>query len=261
MIRRPLVPRPWRALASLLVSLSLLSGCAPAYWKGLQGTDFTDRSVAVVTTVAPPPLFFSDSDEEIDLDEEEGEDGPGWLGTVLKIGTDIYRGHQESGVAFRLDSASRQVDLPPRIADRVLAGGAEVLGARATDASGAADYHLEVRVDEWGIGTDDWESNPYFTVRATVLLLDGPTGIEVWRGEVEERDDISGTIFDQGTILGNVFTGRALGDLTTEEISRALEELADYTGDRLVVTLRQDLARARQEDARQSGERGRRGPT
>jgi hypothetical protein len=244
MSRRPPIRalRPGLAAAALL--LSSISGCG-GHWKGLRGLDFTDRSVAVVTAEAPPPMFFVDEREGVDLREPEG----GLLGAIFQVGSGIYRGYQEYGVALRLDSASRMVDLPPRIAERVLQRGSVVLGARPEDDPRSADYQLEARVEHWGIVSESLDSEPYFTIKATLHLFEGPTGVELWEREVEEEDDIDSIGFAPGTVLGNLVAGGSLADLTTEDIARALEQLADYTGDRLVVRLREDLARARREDA------------
>lgn len=229
-------------LPSLLLLLALATtACGPKHWEGLRGMDFRERTVAVVATSQPAPLFFSDVDEDIDGGREQGT-----LGRVLRVGSVLYRGYQEHGVAERLDSARARVDLPGRMADRLLERGALALGGRPHPSSAEADYHLEIRLRHWGIGTDDWASNPYFFVDATLFLFERSTGREVWRGEVMEEDDLGGGLFSAGTVLGDISTGRTLGNLTTDEIVRALEELSDFTADRLVDVLRDDLARARQ---------------
>lgn len=227
--------------SSALAFVALTAACGPKHWEGLRGMDFRERTVAVVPTNQPAPLFFSDVDEEIDGGAEQST-----LGRVLRVGSVLYRGYQEHGVAQRLDSAQTRVDLPARMADRILERSALALGAGPHPSAADADYHLEIRLRRWGIGTDDWSSNPYFVVEATLFLFEGGTGREVWRGEVEERDDLGGGFFSSGTILGDVSAGRTLSDLTTDEIAQALEELSDFTADRLIDVLRDDLARARQ---------------
>ncbi len=135
------------------------------------------------------------------------------MGRLLKAGTVLYRGYQEHGVAERLDSARSRVDLPARMSGRLLERGAAALGATPSGPhSDEADYHLEIRLHRWGIGTDDWASNPYFLVEATLFLFERSTGREVWRGEVEEKDDLGGGLFSAGTVLGDVSTGRTLPD-------------------------------------------------
>lgn len=228
-------------LTSVLAFVTVTPACGPKHWEGLRGMDFRERTVAVVSTNQPAPLFFSDVDEEIDGGAEQST-----LGRVLRAGSVLYRGYQERGVAEKLDSARNRVDLPARMAGRLLDRGATALGAAPRESSAEADYHLEIRLRRWGIGTEDWSSTPYFVVEATLFLFERETGREVWRGEVEERDDLGSGFFSAGTILGDVSTGRTLGNLTTDEIVQALEELSDFTADRLAQVLRDDLARARQ---------------
>lgn len=236
--------RPLLLAAPLGLLVLFVTACGPAHWKGLQGMHFAERTVAAVPTAQPAPLFFSDIDEEID----DGGGGRSTVSRLLKAGTVLYRGYQEHGVAERLDSARSRVDLPARMSERLLERGAAALGASPGGPDSAeADYHLEIRLHRWGIGTDDWASNPYFLVEATLFLFERSTGREVWRGEVEEKDDLGGGLFSAGTVLGDVSTGRTLSNLTTDEIVTALEELSDYTADRLVQVLRDDLARARRQ--------------
>lgn len=212
----------------------LLGACASA--GRLAEYDFNDRTVAVVAMVPPRPHV--DSGDDVDL---TGLSAPQAL---LKVGTGIYKEVQAGRLRARMDSAGTRLDVADRISGTLLGSAARSLGARAVDDASEADFHLEVRVEEYGVSAPEWDSEARFRLKARLLLLDRE-GREVWKAKVDENEELSDSWFLPGSPATDVWTGQALGRLTVDEIVRAFESVADHTAYRLTDKLRAGMAKAR----------------
>ena len=138
-----------------------------------------------------------------------------------------------------------RVDVAGLMGDRVLARSARLLRARPLDSSSDADFELEIRVRDYGIRADAWDAQADFFIRAEVLLLENATGSLVWKAGVEARDPINPNSWREGGALGNLITAQALASLSVEEMESALENLAVYSADRVIMELEEGLDRAR----------------
>ena len=225
------------ARAPLLLLLLAAGGCASA--GHLAEYDFQDRAVGVVTVAPPHPDVFTDEDFWV---------GGGSLFEVaVRVAAGIVREAEADRARARLDSAVAVVDVAERMSARVLEQGARQLRARPVEVASDADFEIELRVRRYGIEADSWSDQAYFVIDADVLLLDGETGREIWKTDVDERDPVgSGAV---GTTLpdavGGAVTAAELASLSVADMRRALESLADYCADRTVEKLRQGLEKAR----------------
>ncbi len=220
---------------SFLVAL-VLSQAACASAGRIGEYDFRDRTVAVVAVIPPRP--YVDTGGDVDLT------GMNAVGALLKIGTSVYKESQAGTLRERLDSARTHVDLADRIAGGVLERSARYLGANAIDSSRDADFHIEVQVEEYGVNAREWEDGARFHLKARLLLLDRD-GREVWEGRVDENEPVNTSWFRAGSAGADVVTGRALGQLTVDELVDALNAIADHSGFRLTEKLREGIEKAR----------------
>ena len=228
---------PWAfaAAGTLLLSL-LVSGCVSLAGR-LGEFDFRDRKLAVVTTAPPSPEVFT----EDFWDSEER----GWFRTLLRIGSEIARDVQANRAREKMEAAAQNVDVSALVADRALEQGARILRARPVGSVQEADFELEVRVKHYGIRANSWDAHADFFVDAEVFLFDSDTGDRIWKAGVDVREPINPSRWGWGGTAGNLITAQSLARLSVEEIERALEELAQFTADRVADRLAHGLEEAR----------------
>lgn len=203
--------------------VSPLSGCASS--GRLKEFDFRERGLAVVTIAPPDPRVFTD-------DFIAAEDRS-WFENLVRFGGRVARDAQAEEAGEKLARASEEVDVAGLMSDRVLERSARLLRARPLTSVEGADFELEVRVKEYGIRADSWDSSADFYIQAEVLLLDSQTGNRIWKEGVDARDPISSGSWAAGGPLGDLVTAQALGSLSVEEMKDALADLAIYSADRI----------------------------
>ena len=215
----------------LVVPLVLLAGCASS--NRLNEFNFRGAGLAVVTVAPPHPQVFTQ--------DFYGPEDRGWLRSLLRIGSEMARDAQAERAGEKLAEASEEVDVAGLMADR----SARLLRARAVESVTEADFELEVRVQEYGIRADSWDSHADFFIHAEVLLLESSTGSRIWKESVEARDPINPGSWSSGGALGNLITAQALGRLSVAEMKEALEDLAVYSADHITSGLEEGLDRSR----------------
>lgn len=219
------------SIASLAVCALALAGCGAKHRLGEY--DFRGSTLAVVTIAPPHPEVLSGSNFET-----EGGGTP--LQTVLRVSSEIAREASFRQFRARLDSAATSVDVSRRLSDRALQNASRHLRATPVTGSQTGDHELEIRIRRYGIVANSWTTTAYFSIDAEVLLLDGATGRRIWSTRVQGRDPVGSNAGIDDRSVGNVVTALSLANMSTSEIERALESLADYAADRVV----EKLARA-----------------
>lgn len=222
---------------SLLVLTLLATGCAST--GRLAEYDFRDRSLAVVNIAPPAPRI--DTGEDLEIDPHD------WGATAARVGAGIVKEGLAEGARARLDSASHALDTGARLSARLLALASRELRVRPTEVLEEADFELEVRIREYGIEADDWDSQARLYLRAEVRLMDPVTAGEIWAASVDESEALNEQAWgaSPGGPLSSIITGGALARLSVDEMERTLAALADYAADRVADKLRKGLARAR----------------
>ncbi len=164
---------------------------------------------------------------------------------VISIGGKIARELAAAGARERLDAACSNVDISGRLAERASARAARFLRVELTENESDADFGLEVRIRDYGIDAEEWESAAHFFVDAEVILFDALDGREIWSSHVRERDAIAPHVFGGAGAVRNIVTAAALSGLSEEDMALALEGLADFAGDRISERLRESLEKTR----------------
>lgn len=220
-----------RAGSLLLASVVLLAGCRST--GRLAEYQFPGSTVAVSFGRAPRPEVLT---------------GPYFLDpprsaveAIIRAGTTIAKEIEASEARDKLDAAADQVDVVARLADRTLERAALHLRSRPVENTDDADFIFDVMLREYGIDAEDWNAAAHFYVEAEVFLIDGRDGTQIWKSKIKSRDRIMPAIFGPGTVVRDVVTAAVLANLSVEEISRALERLADYSADRITGRLRDAL--------------------
>lgn len=223
---------------TLVAALAALTLAACSNKQRLGEYDYRGRTLAVATIAPPHPEVFSgasfahvDADDPIEL--------------VLRAGSEAVREVSAQKAREKLDRVARDVDVSGRMSGRMLENAARHLRAvPVTDPR--ADYELEVRIRQYGIVAASWTADAYFTLDATVTLLDGATGRRIWRTNVRARDPVRVAVVGVGDrSVTNVITAARLAGMSDDEIRRALESLADFAADAVVTSLARGLDDAR----------------
>lgn len=237
---RPDRIRPTGA-AILIAAVPLLSACSHAQHLGEY--DFRGRTISAATIAPAQPEVLSGMRLHVDPDDP--------VRAVLRVSTEIAREATAQDVRSRLDRAASAVDVPARMSERVLRDGARQLRATPVamptgSARSGSDFEIEVRIRRYGIVASSWTAAAYFLVDADVAILDGPTGRRIWKQHVRATDPVRPVVLSSpDRSVGNAVTAIALASMSTEEIQRELELLADFAADRVTRSLADGLEDAR----------------
>ena len=228
---------PFRLALAGLVAVAA-SGCGTSH--ALHEVAVEDRPVAIAAAIPPAPRVQSGHPAEGGINPYDP------IGSAVRVGTAIQKRRQARGAQARLDSVVARVDVADRIARQVLAQTAQTLRfAPAPQLDGAA-YVLDLRIIDYALVADSFEGDTYFVLEGEILFLDGQTGREYWRMDLREREVLDGTVFGLPAALGNIVTGRALANLTPEQMATGLARLADDTARRIADRFEDDYRGSRE---------------
>jgi hypothetical protein len=225
-----------RIITSILI-LALFAGTACSSKQRLREYDFRGRSLGLVTFGPAHPEVLGGMALRVDADDP--------LESLVRIGSEAAREVQAQRVRPKLTEAASRVDVRGRIGQRTLEHGARHLRATPVAGTHAVDYELEIRIRRYGIVAASWTAPAYFLVDAEMTLLDGGTGRRIWRTRLRQRDPVQPFAVAGNRNVTNVVTAVALANMSTQEIERALELLADYAADHMVARLARGLDAAR----------------
>ena len=222
------------ALAALFVATS---GCGPS--NRLREVSLDRQRVAVTAAIPPAPRVQAGSPAEAGIDLRDP------VGSAVRVGTSVGKRRRARRAQARLDSVVARVDVADRVARQVLAGAATALRFAPATRPSTADYVIDLRIEDYALVADSFEGATFFILLGEVRLLDAATGAELWRTRLREREVLDRTLFWMPASVGNVLTGRALANLTAEEMARGLAQLSDFAARRIVDRLAEDYRRSR----------------
>jgi hypothetical protein len=217
-----------RAGVLTLLALGAL-GCGKHY---LNQYDFSQKSLALVF-IDPPEPELRHGWYNVDL-------GHNAVQTVVGAGAKVAKEVEARRASARLDSASRDVDISRRLAQRTLERTSRYLGTRIVDSPNGADYVLELNMRSFGI---DARSNhaTYLYTRAEAVLLDRATGREIWSEDVRGSDRLTPFVVGTANVPSAIFTAATLHTVTVEDFRAALDQLVALTADAITSELREKL--------------------
>lgn len=222
---RRLPSTPYRLAVIMAGTALVASNCSNKQRLGQY--EYGGRTLALVTVGPPHPEVFQDLALYLDWDNP--------MVTAISVGSEVAREVQANRIRARLDSAAMRMNVSERMADRTLGNAARHLRVTPAEEGASADYELEVRVRRYGIVASSWGEAAHFMVDVDMILLDGATGRRIWKTRVRERDAIMPAVLAiAGRPVTNVVTAIQLATMSTAEIERALESLADYAADRML---------------------------
>jgi hypothetical protein len=222
------------ARAALLIPVVLLA-CSSKQRLGQY--DYRNRSLGMVSIAPAYPEVLGGAALRVDPNRP--------LDTLLRVGSEIAREIQKHQIRPRLDSAAVAVDVDARLSARLLDNAARHLRAVPVPDARTSDYELEVRIRRYGIVASAWTAPAYFLIDADMTLLDGSTGRRIWRGRVRERDAVRPFAATGSRTVSNTVSAIALANMSVDDISRQLENLADYAANTMSVFFARSLDQAR----------------
>jgi hypothetical protein len=211
--------------------LLLASGCR--HTNRLADYDFREGALAIETTIPSRPGVFTSDFFFYDRGRP--------MRFFMKLGATIIKESEAEQARVRMDSANARVDVAGILHDRIHERAAGYLNAEPVDRLDDADYLLDVRIRSYGIDAEAWDASAYFKLEAEVLLIDRRGRRLIWETEFEETEPISPAFFGPHGAIKNVITAGALAGLT--EMTVALEQLAEFSADRITRRLQRDLYR------------------
>ncbi len=229
--------------AALLATAALASGCGTSHRLGEVSLD--GRRVAVTAAIPPAPRVQAGSPLESGIDPYDP------IGTAVRIGTAGAKRRAARRAQARLDSVVATVDVADRVARQALAGSARALGFGTAARPETADFVLDLRIADYALVADSFEGAVFFVLAGEARLLDARTGAPLWTAELSEREVVDRALFGLPVAVGNVITGRALSDLSAEEMATGLGRLADLAAERIVGRLVRDYNGSRDDYRKQ----------
>lgn len=228
----------------MLHRLILLALVVPVWGCGasnrLDEIALENRRVAVTAAIPPAPRVQAGSPLESGIDVYDP------IGTAVRVGTSIDKRRQARRAQVRLDSVVARVDIADRIARQSLAGAAAALRFLPATRPEESDFVLDLRIGDYGLVADSFEGATYFVLTGEVRLLSAGTGEVLWDARLAEREVVDRALFGLLPVsVGNVVTGRALANLSVQEMATGLGRLADLTAQRVTERLARDYVRSR----------------
>ena len=229
-------------LALLLLPLAALSACGPSH--RLADVSLDGQRVAVAASIPPSPRVQAGSPAETAIDLYDP------IGSAVRVGTSASKARAARAAQVRLDSVVARVDVSDRIARQVLAGSARALQFAPAQRPSDAGYLIDLRVVDYALVADSFDGDVFFVLQGDVTLSDPSTGRVFWHTELAEREVLDGTFFVLPAAIGNVITGRALAQLSGDEMAAGLVRLADFTARRIVDRFVRDYRGSRDDYAK-----------
>lgn len=221
-------------IAALFV---LLGGCATV--NRLGEYDVEGTSIAATMRVPPEPTV------KVQYVVRYEPRDP--LYTVMSIGTNIAKAAEAEQADERMREALANVDVPGIVQDEAFAACAKALDADRVKYKGDADYVLRLEIHEYGIAADSPFGAVSLRMRLTASLTHTRSSELVWRRSVRVDDPASPQMFGFPVMIGDVVTAGVLANLTTRQLERGFEQLAEKAGRSVARSLEEDLYRARYE--------------
>lgn len=220
---------------SLIAGLLFVSaGCGRKHH--LAQYQFSDRTLAMVFLDPPAPELLSG------LYDLRPSTNP--IQTVMRAGGGIAKEIEARKASARLDSATRRVDIPGRLAERTVERVNLYLGTRPAANRNEADYILEVSMRRFGINARSSRA-AYLYTRAEAVLVDRQTGREIWSVDVQGNDRLTPWVIGTRTVPSSIFTAATIHQVSVADFQQALEQLVTSSSNAITNQLREKLREVR----------------
>ncbi|HJQ20022.1 MAG TPA: hypothetical protein VJ867_06720, partial [Gemmatimonadaceae bacterium] len=213
-----------------LVPLMFSWGCGNKHY--LAQYNFSNRALALVFIEAPEPRLlhgYYDVGNTVDA-----------LQSVARAGGAVAKEVSARRAMARFDSAADRSQFEDNIAGLTLNRASRYLGTRAINSEQGADFVLEVTMHTLGL---DARSNnaAYMYASAEAVLLDRRTGREIWSTRVSGNQRLTAWVHGTDHIPSSVITAGTISQVSVDDFSNALDQLATFTSRLITDELRDKL--------------------
>lgn len=237
-----MVSRVGATAKAVLVWSLCLGGAACTYKGRLADYDFTDRSIALVTTDPGPPQL-TQVDGTPTEDDDDDDDGISLFDAVVWVAASVYESHELDEAEAKLHTAGQLVDVATVVADNVLPTVARELGVPVVVHERDADYTLWITVQYYGLDVAPTSEETGLTVVASADLIDPEHPEPIWTHTVEATD--AGGPGSGGSTENMIFIGIDLATTSAEDMAEAFERLALVAAEELSEKFRESMEAVR----------------
>jgi hypothetical protein len=210
--------------------LLVVAGCGRKHYLGEY--QFAGKSLALSFVDPPSPELLTGF---YDLRPSTNP-----ITNVMRAGGGVAKEIEARKASARLDSATRRVDIPARLAQRTLERTALYLGARPVQSVNDADFVIEINMRRFGIDARSSHA-AYLYTRAEAVLLDRRTGREIWSVDIHGNDRLTPWVFGTRSVPSSIFTAATIHNVTVSDFQEALEQLVTSSSNAITYQLRDKL--------------------
>ena len=219
-----------------VAGILVLAACGPKHH--LAEYSFAGRTMALVVIAPPSPALLEAGFSVRDLDDVDGV-----VGAVAQAGATVAKNAQAGRARARLDSATTRAGLADALAQHTVARASRYLGMEPVADARDADFVLEVHVRNYGL--DVRGSAAMLFTNAETVLLERRTGREIWNVRVRGRDRLTPWVGASDRLPGTVITAATLHTVSVADFRQALDQLVQFSSNRIADELRESLRDAR----------------
>lgn len=217
--------------ACLLVACAAFLSCTSV--NHLDRYQFGGRTLAANMRLPPEP--------ELDVFYFIHADSKFPFAAVLNIGTNFAKAATAGEAEGKMRRALVSVNVPVIVLKETFYGSSTALATRMTDAPEAADYLLDLEINEYGIHADSPNGAVKLRIKTTARLYEQRARELVWRRTMTQSSDASPEMFGLGPTIGNVLAATALADMSEEELAVGFRNLAKESAREMSRRLEKDL--------------------
>ena len=220
-----------RALAGMMALAALASlGCGGGHH--LDQYTFANRSMALVYIAPPAPGLLVAG-----YDLRRTDD---LMDAVITAGAGAVKDVEARRARARLDSATSRAGVTQNLAERTLERTSRYLGMRPVQASGDADFLLEVHLRSFGLDARSQRA-AYLYTNAEAVLLDRRTGREIWNVKVRGTDRLTPFVRATDPVPGAILTASTLHLVSVADFQQAVDQLVTFSSNLIADELRSSL--------------------
>lgn len=222
----------WKELGCILAAGIMLTGCVTT--SDLSKHPLDGKTVAVVSEIPESPFadfnmtIFDRVGQEAPMSPANGRPSSGLENIVLERTKNENAPHPRTRTHVLMDSVLVDFAMSDQLVEATKQRTASAMRFEVVDDEAAADYRLEIVVDDYGIGADALHSTAYFEVAGRLRLIDNATHRKVWEGEIMEIAPLTKALMSVGIPAQNLETPASLANISYEKMREVLIGLVGY---------------------------------
>ena len=232
-----------RELLPCFLGLLWIAGCSAT--NNLVKHPLDGQTVTIVADMHDAPFvdfdmtIFDRVGQDLPVFERQPSSPTGIPPVVIgTISHDEDTPEQQTPVHGLIDSVLAQRTMSDLLIQLVEAKGQQQLQFVPVASLDEADYVLNLKVHDYGIGADSWKTPVYFEISATLTLIHQESGKPLWQDEVQDLVTVPKALLKAGMPNEKTATPSELAKKSYGEMKEIIDGLARYSADQLTQPLR-----------------------